>query len=180
MKPNFRIGGGLGIPSRAKTVRRPVGAGRRELRQGRKLVSDHATQWRLRGRHRQDCESACTIDPCRERYNPLTSHAFLGNTVGHDWTPTKFSEIQQFGFCSSCFRVRSGWGPSWTPIHTQGGLRQAAGAYTVLISEIPLGVACREYGDAYLDLLPKNRKRLIGPPLSTGTSLHARPWSEVV
>jgi hypothetical protein len=28
--------------------------------------------------------------------------------VGHDWTPTKFSEIQQFGFCSSCLESNRG------------------------------------------------------------------------
>ena len=30
------------------------------------------------------------------------------------------------------------------------------------------------------ELLPKNHHVCVRPPLSTGTSLHARPWSEVV
>jgi len=36
-----------------------------------------------------------------------------------------------------------------------------------------------EYGDVHFGLLPKTHKRLNGPPLSTGASLHARPWSKV-
>jgi hypothetical protein len=45
--------------------------------------------------------------------------------------------------------------------------------------EIPLDLASGEYGDVYFGLLPKTRKHLNGPPLSTRASLHARPWSEV-
>ena len=40
-------------------------------------------------------------------------------------------------------------------------------------------LASGEYGDVYFGLLPKTRKHLNGPPLSTRASLHARPWSEV-
>jgi hypothetical protein len=44
-----------------------------------------------------------------------------------------------------------------------------------------LGVGrCGSRGDVCFGLLQKNRKRHNGPPLSTGASLYARSWAEMV